>query len=483
MQTSFISRNPGCRRVILIFAGWSTVPAFYRDLHAEGWDIAVVWDYSSLDFDATVIDGYETLFVVAWSMGVAAAAHAAATSLDPARVSAAFAVNGTTHPSSDLYGIPEAIFEATRATLNPRNLMKFTRRMGYTPPDMSHLPPLPASEIYIPDCQQLADELANVRDNALRGRLPWKRAFISSGDRIFPAESMRRAWENENPRPQIVVLDAPHYVHLQSVIDTITPDIAHIGRHFAKALPTYDENADAQRLIIDRLVEMLPAERLPKCAAMLEIGVGSGMLTRALAAKADITDALYVDLYPVPRLGLFEKERYVEADIEKWLPEVADGSFDLIATANTIQWLADPEAFFRNAARALRPGGRLLCSTFITGNLKELDSRRPSPLIYRSREELECMIRRYFPDVEMRDRPIRLEFRSRREMLLHLKLTGVAGGGASSLPIATAPSLSSPVNPTASSQIEAAVNGTPSVSSPITLTYYPLYISASTRKD
>lgn len=455
MKTKLIYKGSR-RRLILIFAGWSTTPDFYRDLHADGWDIAVVWDFSSLDFDASILDDYETVFVIAWSLGVAAAAHAAATSLDATRVSAAFAVNGTLFPSSDQYGIPEAVFEATQATLNARNLLKFTKRMGYVQPSPATMPPLLSDEIYIPDFEKLSFELRNVRDNALRGNLPWKRAYVSLNDRIFNPDAMVRAWEENSEHPVIVCLDAPHYIHLQGVIDTVTPDVPHIANRFSKAQSTYNDNASAQQQIVDRLMEFSDGKSVIENPTILEIGVGSGMLSRRLKDAFHPSSATFVDIYPIMPMEIAPEENYVKADAEAWITSASSASFDIIASASTIQWFADPENFFRHASRILHPGGILICSTFIEGNLEELDTNRPSPLIYRNKNELESMVRKYFRDVEIKEESISLTFPSRREMMMHLKRTGVAGGKPSSLPIAS----------------------TAAKSESNTLTYKPLYIIA-----
>lgn len=465
MKTKLIHTNPECKRLILIFAGWSTTHTFYRDLHAEGWDIAIVWDYSSLDFDPSIVDNYSTIYLIAWSMGVAAAAHAAATTLPADRVSAAFAVNGTLYPSSDKYGIPEAVYEATQATINARNLMKFTKRMGYVAPSSS-LPPLPTEDLYIPDFESLSFELRNVRDNALKGNLPWKRAYVSVNDRIFNPEAMLRAWNDNPEQPVIVRIDAPHYVNLQAIIDDVTPDIPHIATRFSKAIDTYNENASAQQQIINTLIDLTSEKAHFDNPSILEIGVGSGLLSQKIKEIYHPETATFIDIYPIHPLGIAPKETYVEADAEEWIASVASDTFDIVASANTIQWFADPENFFRQAARILRPGGLLICSTFIKGNLAELDINRPSPLIYRSREELERFVTKYFPDAEFKQEDITMTFPTRREMLMHLKLTGVAGGKPSSLPY---------IKDTATSH-------TPITSidqhDHCTLTYRPFYISA-----
>lgn len=461
MESRIIFSEPGNRRLILIFAGWSTNPSFYRHLRADGWDIGLVWDYYSLEFEPDIIRGYESIYLIAWSMGVAAAAHTAATSLPADKISAAFAVNGTLFPCSDVYGIPEDVYEGTRLNMNPRNLLKFTKRMGYVPP--KNLPPALKEDFYVPDFERLASELENVKKNSLKGTLPWKRVYISLNDRIFPASNMERAWESVSPMPEIVRLNAQHYIDLQLIIDNVTPDINLIGGHFADAMATYDANAKAQSEITAHLFSMIDEINYPEIHDMLEVGPGSGLLTSKLLTALPLHSATFVDLYPLKPFGLIQNETYIEADAEKWISDAPDRTFDLVASASTIQWFADPDSFFRHSYRILREEGFLLCSTFLPGNLGELSSGRPAPLIYRSAEELEKSLRKYFPEVSMHPAPIHIRFGSRREMLLHLKLTGVAGAKRSRLPIALSDRQSS---------------GREENPGTHTLTYHPLYILA-----
>ena len=220
MEYKYIIKTPQkTHRLIIIFAGWSTRPDFYRNLQADGWDIVVVYDYSTLDLDLSFMEGYSTVFVIAWSLGVAAASHLATSPLFAERISAAFAVNGTIYPSDDLYGIPTNIYESTRTGLNARNLLKFTKRMGCTVSKdgislsvttSAEAATSPAEETFIPDFDKMAWELENIRDNATRGNLPWKRAYISDADRIFPPANMSRYWSEYQPVTQIVNIQTPH---------------------------------------------------------------------------------------------------------------------------------------------------------------------------------------------------------------------------------------------------------------------------------
>ena len=119
---------------MLIFSGWSTEPGFYSDLHAEGWDIMLVYDYSQHGLEIAGLDRYRTVFLLAWSLGVAAAERAVGDGwLDPDRISGAIAINGTPYPADDALGIPTAIYDGTEASLSLKNLKRFRRRMAEPP--------------------------------------------------------------------------------------------------------------------------------------------------------------------------------------------------------------------------------------------------------------------------------------------------------------------------------------------------------------
>ena len=51
MLIKYVSKNRGCRRLILIYAGWAMDWRPFRGLEAHGYDIAVVWDYRELTAD------------------------------------------------------------------------------------------------------------------------------------------------------------------------------------------------------------------------------------------------------------------------------------------------------------------------------------------------------------------------------------------------------------------------------------------------
>ena len=369
MRQVFTHKNPRNRRLLLVFTGWSSDERFFAGFAPEGWDVMVCSDYETLDFDSRLIDGYSTVYLFAWSLGVAAVAA----SLPEGKIAAAVAVNGTLWPADDMRGIPESIFKATEANLDERNLRKFRRRMFSSAQDFQETSALlPEND----DIEALKRQLKAVASRPFRP-FRFRRVYIGLDDAIFPPANQLNAWKESPGAPEIVNLQEPHCPDLRSLILSFLPDSRQVSSSFERALPHYDRHAEAQMKIASHLASMLtPANGL----RTLEIGSGSGLFTRLYSPILRPHEAVFIDLYKMPRYAIAPIEIYLEADAEEAIERNSDlHDFDFALSASTIQWFANPRAFFRNIAKTLNPEGRLICSTFLPGNLGELDQLRPAP--------------------------------------------------------------------------------------------------------
>lgn len=434
MNIEFISRNNN-QRLILIFAGWSTEASFYRHISLPGWDVLVVSGYSDLDFPIEIIDGYTTIALFAWSLGVFAASRCFP--FDKAAM--AVAINGTEQPVDDAYGIPENIFFGTAAALNERNLTKFRRRMAAS--SFNDI----ADRFSSAPIEELKTQLDFIgktgKDAPAASDSKWHRVYVSKSDMIFPADAQKAAWLRHPSAPQIVMLDAPHYVDLLPIIKNSLPHHEAVGKRFRKALPTYNDTASPQNVIASRLTAMA-LEHLPSGSkpidSVLEIGPGTGFLTRRFADAFQPRSIDFVELYSQPPFNIVREENYFVADGEEWVAERVQTDskrYDAIISASTIQWFINPGRFFRNAARLLKPGGILLCSTFLPGNLEELQKVNPYGLVYRTAEELKTLLSESFSLLAVEEDRIVADFDSPRATLAHLIKTGVGGSAKSHLPI------------------------------------------------
>jgi biotin synthesis protein BioG len=421
--------NEASGRLILIFAGWSTGPSFYSHIRHEGWDVAVVHDYSDLSFPLERLDRYHTVALFAWSLGV----FAARAVIPAERIALGVAVNGTESPVDDETGIPRAIYDGTLAGLDSRNLMKFRRRM--CGPDYKLLQDNFRAEE--DDIENLRAQLSLIGSASAMPPSSglWDRVYISGNDLIFPPEAQQRFWQSHPDSPEIIQIDSPHYIDLLPVINSVLPASGKVGRLFHKALPTYDCEAEAQRETAERLTDFAPLTPLER---VVEIGSGSGIFSRLFARKFHPGSMVFVDLYPLPHYNVAPHEDYHVAEGEDWIRNQAGSSpesYDAIVSASALQWFVNPEAFFRNAARLLKPGGILLCSTFLPGNLGELNAVGNRGLLYRSRRRLESMLGRHFSSFSTEQLERVMTFPTPRHTLMHLHHTGVGGGLQSGRPL------------------------------------------------
>lgn len=428
MKVEFLHKDDNNTRLILVFAGWGADSRVAADIRQTGWDLAVVHDFSDFTLDTSFLDRYYTVYLFAWSLGVFAASRL----LPSERITAAFAINGTAQPVNEQLGIPPEIFRGTYSRLDARNLRKFRLRMAGDKKTYAELSQLltPENEA---DIENLASQLRRIEAEAMytdghepaSGSLQWTRAYIGRNDHIFSVENMRRAWAAD-PEVQIVESDSPHYMRISEVVRSVIADPEKVSERFAKAAVTYDTHAIAQYTAAVRLTAALAAQHPRRHGRVLEIGCGTGLFTREYMKVLQPAEVTFVDITRTGPFGLAPEERYVVADAEQWI-RTQDCQWDAIVSASAIQWFADIPHFLEECSRRLTPGGVLAISTFLPGNMEELDAMRPSPLLYPKLEMLrECMAQ-YFSNYTVEEDKIRVEFRSVREMLMHLKHTGVAG--------------------------------------------------------
>lgn len=224
-------------------------------------------------------------------------------------------------------------------------------------------------------------------------------------------------------------------------------DTALIRQRFCAASASYDAEAQAQQHIAARLWA-LAAPHLAAGADVLEIGAGTGLLTR-LILTAQPRSLTLNDLYISPQLEALaqalgqslgqshgqclgqvhwrEQSGTVlcrEGDAEQL---VFGKSYDAVLSASTVQWFADISGFFARCAQMLPRRGLLAFSSFLPGNLQEVADLTGVGLNYCTAADLQAKLARHFDLLAMEQGEVLLHFATPRDVLLHLRHTGVTG--------------------------------------------------------
>lgn len=412
--------SEGNKKLILIFAGWGMDERPFRDLRLDGYDLAVVWDYRDMSLDISPFSRYSDIYLFAWSFGVYTAARVLAEGM--LRPTFKIAVNGSLNPIDDREGIPEDIFRGTLDNLSDRNLDKFYRRMCKDSGAFaSFIACRPCRDIH-----ELKDELRSIACLSCDKNAPvatdWDRAVIAGNDRIFPAGNLRRSW-SYLPRTRVVD-DGGHLPDWQSLIEQEIIDKSLVAKRFTRSAGTYDTNADVQRHIAEKLWTLWQNATTQPPLSVLEAGYGTGMLTRLYTSRWHPYRISLWDLAPVA-VDLPEAGEIIAGDAEELIRLMPEGYYEAIASASAMQWFDSPERWLYNAARTLTPGGIIAVSTFGPDNMREVAEVTHLPLRYYSADELSSMVPDGCRIMTIEEEHIVKLFDSPRDVLNHLKLTGV----------------------------------------------------------
>ncbi len=139
---------------------------------------------------------------------------------------------------------------------------------------------------------------------------------------------------------------------------------ASIGAAFAAAADRYEAGADVQRIVARALADMAADERLAPGAQILEIGCGTGLLTREIKARWPEAELIATDIAPAmvdatARAGLAARHMVMDGEA----PTFDGGRFDLILSSLTFQWFDDLPLALARLHALLRPGGSLYFAT------------------------------------------------------------------------------------------------------------------------
>ena len=197
--------------------------------------------------------------------------------------------------------------------------------------------------------------------------------------------------------------------------------------HFSE----YQNQAFLQKSLSAHLAQLLQNYQTSPPSSLLEIGVGTGFLTQHwLTFYPEIKQIYLNDISShfkdfLPPFSPLSQVHLLEGDAELLsLPK----ELDLIASSSTLQWFENPEQFFIKAHQSLKEGGLFALSCFGSQNFREIKALTGIGLEYLSLQEWEALFLRLdFELLHAEEQILPLRFSSPKEVLLHIKKTGVNG--------------------------------------------------------
>ncbi len=204
-----------------------------------------------------------------------------------------------------------------------------------------------------------------------------------------------------------------------------------VRRRFCRSADSYEDHALVQAELAARLCAALGrvVGADTGLGRVLELGCGSGLLTRLLAKNFSMSNWTGNDmacgfetLTDEMRAAGVPETGFIHGDMEA--SELGAG-WDVVCANASFQWLTEPVSFVSGLPRLLAPRGLLVYSTFGPDNLAEISAITGHGLTYATRDQHADAISRNCELHVAESYHRRLEFDTPRHVLWHLRATGV----------------------------------------------------------
>ncbi len=192
---------------------------------------------------------------------------------------------------------------------------------------------------------------------------------------------------------------------------------------FEHSFPTYDSHAVVQKEMAKKLSDYILNFCGENYKNVLEIGCGTGFLTRHIMEDMKIKKLLINDISPEV-IGYIEKIapycNYLIGDMEHIIFE---NKFNIITSNAAFQWAEDLESMIKRFYNVLKPDGVLAFTTFGERNFEQMTKISDRKLMYKPLDELSEMFNGFEVKV-IQEEIHQIEFKTPIDVLRHIKNIG-----------------------------------------------------------
>ncbi|MEI8376928.1 MAG: malonyl-ACP O-methyltransferase BioC [bacterium] len=192
---------------------------------------------------------------------------------------------------------------------------------------------------------------------------------------------------------------------------------------FENSFPTYDEHAVVQRQMAEKLADYIFASCGENYNKVLEIGCGTGFLTKHIMNDFKVKKLLINDISPGVIAYIEKIAPYCNFLIGDMENMVFDTKFNIVASNAAFQWAEDLRSMINRFYHVLNTDGVLAFTTFGERNFEQISKISNRKLMYKNLDKLEPM----FGDFEvkiLKEEVVELEFKSPVDVLRHIKGIG-----------------------------------------------------------